>query len=79
VRPVAGKEIRSRVPVKIVGRARRKIEASAGLRKVQLRPATVARALKSLKKGGMGFFAGLACLMRPWPSLSLGNRLLLVS
>jgi len=79
VRPVAGKEIRSRVPVKIVGRAKRKIEASAGLRKAQLRPATVARALKSLKKREMGFFASLACLMRRWLSLSLGNHLLLVS
>jgi len=55
--------------LKQLDRRRRKIEASAGLRKAQLLPAMVARALKSLKKRRMEFFAGSACLMRPWPSL----------
>lgn len=65
VKPVAGKEIRSQVPVKIVGRARRKIEASASLRKAQLRPATVARALKSRKKGEWDFLPVLPAWCAP--------------
>lgn len=65
VRSVAGKEIRSQVPVKIVGRTRRKIEASAGLRKAQLRPATVARALKSLKKRKWDFLPVLPAWCAP--------------
>lgn len=65
MKPVAGKEIRSRVPVKIVGRARRKIEASASLRKAQLRPAAVARALKSMKKGEWDFLPVLPARCAP--------------
>jgi len=60
--------------LKQLDRRRRKIEASAGLRKAQLLPAMVARRLNPWKKGGWNFLPVLPAWCAPGHRWSLGSH-----